>query len=671
MNLEKMAANTDRVHSVITIKAVDDEKREFVGIASTPATDRMDDIVEPAGAQYKLPISLLWQHDRMLPVGTIVTAKATKAGIEVRGSIPKVDAPLGLAARLEEAWQSLKHELVRGLSIGFRAIEYSFMDNGGIHFTKWEWLELSLVTIPANAEATITSIKSFDQKLLAASGHKQPVVARLEVPAGASANKTKTISAPKPQEGRPMNIEEQIKGFEATRQAKDEEMKTIMSKSAETGETLDAEQAESYDSLKAEVKSLDEHLDRLRAMREESKEKAKPVEDQSGMKTRAPAVVASIKNEEKGILFARHALCIFAAKGNTQMAAEIAKNHYGEKSPVTKAFMAAGGRSIESVMKAAVAGATTTDATWAGPLVAYNTYAGDFVEFLRPKTIIGQFGVGNIPALRRVPFNVHIKGQTSGGNGYWVGQGAPKPVTKFDFNDTYHGWFKVAGISVATDEMIRFSDPAIEVLVRDGLAGALSQRMNTDFVDYTFAGSANVSPASIFYGATAVPSSGNDADAIRADIVALEETGDAADNSLDEAVLIMHPRTARKVGAMTNALGQLEFPGLTKSGGVLMGNPVITSTSVPYDSSGAIVGMVNASDVWYSDDGQATVDFSNQASIQMLDNPTNNSATGTATTLVSMFQTDSTAFRAHRFANWSRRRESGVAYLTGVNWGDA
>jgi hypothetical protein len=81
------------------------------------------------------------------------------------------------------------------------------------------------------------------------------------------------------------------------------------------------------------------------------------------------------------------------------------------------------------------------------------------------------------------------------------------------------------------------------------------------------------------------------------------------------------------------------------------------------------VALVNASDVYYSDDGQATVDMSNQASIQMLDNPTNNSGTGTATSLVSMFQTDSTAFRMHRFANWSRRRASSFAYLTGVNWG--
>jgi hypothetical protein len=55
--------------------------------------------------------------------------------------------------------------------------------------------------------------------------------------------------------------------------------------------------------------------------------------------------------------------------------------------------------------------------------------------------------------------------------------------------------------------------------------------------------------------------------------------------------------------------------------------------------------------------------------LQMLDNPTNNSATGTPTTMVSMFQTNSTAFLAERFINWARRRTSAVAYLDNVNWG--
>ena len=59
---------------------------------------------------------------------------------------------------------------MRAVSIGFRSIEHAFMKDGGIRFLKTEVLELSLVTIPANAEATITAVKSIDRNLRAASG---------------------------------------------------------------------------------------------------------------------------------------------------------------------------------------------------------------------------------------------------------------------------------------------------------------------------------------------------------------------------------------------------------------------------------------------------------------------------------------------------------------------
>ena len=308
MNLEKLAEQTNRVYSALTIKALDDEKREFTGIATTPATDRMDDIVEPDGAQFELPIPLLWQHDRMAPIGKILTAKMTDKGIEVTGTIAKVDSPPGLSARLDEAWQSLKHELVRGLSIGFRPIEYMFMDNGGIHFTKWDWLELSAVTIPANAEATISSIKSYDSVQKAASGREKSRIVRLENPAGASAPKTKSYEPPKPQEGRDMNIEEQIKGFEATRQAKAARMAEIMEKAGDEGRTLDEAETEEYDTLQGEVKATDDHLKRLRDLQETNKQKAEPVSDRSGMEKRSPATAKVTEKLAPGMAFAGPAI---------------------------------------------------------------------------------------------------------------------------------------------------------------------------------------------------------------------------------------------------------------------------------------------------------------------------------------------------------------------------
>src|SRR4029077_8728361 len=117
-------------------------------------------------------------------------------------------------------------------------------------------------------------------------------------------------------------------------------------------------------------------------------------------------------------------------------------------------------------------------------------------------------GTNGIPSLRRVPFNVSIPSQTTGGDGYWVGEGAPKPLTKFDFTTINIRWSKLAAISVLTEELVRFSNPNAETLVRDQLAAAIIARMDIDFVDPAKAAVANVSPASITNGVTPIPSTG-------------------------------------------------------------------------------------------------------------------------------------------------------------------
>jgi hypothetical protein len=81
------------------------------------------------------------------------------------------------------------------------------------------------------------------------------------------------------------------------------------------------------------------------------------------------------------------------------------------------------------------------------------------------------------------------------------------------------------------------------------------------------------------------------------------------------------------------------------------------------------VVAINQDEVFLADDGAVSIDVSREASLQMLDNPTNASSTATPTTAVSMFQTNSIAIRAERFINWAKRRSEAVAYMDDVNWG--
>lgn len=153
----------DRAFAKLSIKSVDEERREIRGVASTVSADRMGDIVDPRGAQYELPMPLLWQHDANQPVGHVTAAKTSDERIEITARVEKSDEPGRLKDRLDEAWQTVKLGLVRGLSIGFRGLEVEPLKTGGLNFKTWDWLELSMVTIPANAEANIQTIKSVCQ----------------------------------------------------------------------------------------------------------------------------------------------------------------------------------------------------------------------------------------------------------------------------------------------------------------------------------------------------------------------------------------------------------------------------------------------------------------------------------------------------------------------------
>lgn len=150
----------NRAYSFLAVKSIDEDKRIISGVATTPTVDRIGDIIDPMGVKFSNPMAFLWQHRHDQPIGNVKFEKPTKDGIDFEAHIASTDEPGTLKDRLDEAWQSIKMGLVRAVSIGFRPIEYAFMETGGIRFTECEVYELSAVTIPANADALIQHIKS-------------------------------------------------------------------------------------------------------------------------------------------------------------------------------------------------------------------------------------------------------------------------------------------------------------------------------------------------------------------------------------------------------------------------------------------------------------------------------------------------------------------------------
>lgn len=153
-------------YSLLEVKSVSEDEWRIEGIATTPTPDRVDDVVEPKGAQFTLPVPFLWQHNKHQPIGNVIEAQVTDEGIKVVIQLvkPSEVESVELKDLLQKAWDSIKTGLVRGLSIGFRGLEVAdIQGTWGYKFIKWDWYELSAVTIPANEEATITGIKTLCQ----------------------------------------------------------------------------------------------------------------------------------------------------------------------------------------------------------------------------------------------------------------------------------------------------------------------------------------------------------------------------------------------------------------------------------------------------------------------------------------------------------------------------
>jgi HK97 family phage major capsid protein/HK97 family phage prohead protease len=634
-----------RAWSTLTIKSVDDDLRIIEGIASTPSTDRMGDIVEPKGAQFNLPMPLLWQHKSSEPIGHVIAANVTAAGITIKAQIAK-----GVLPKIDEAWALIKSGLVRGLSIGFQPLEFSqIKDTGGLRFTKWDWHELSAVTIPANADASISAIKSIDEASRAASGHVAKQVVHLSPGVAGQTSKGKAMAT----------YQEQVASFEAKRAATVAAIDTLLAKSAEEGRTFTEAEQQEHDDFDGEIKKIDSHLTVLRSALERSKTSAVPVVEnktETAPKIRSTdAVIRNNSNLPKGIGLARYAKALCWARINMASPLDYAKQ-WDDSTP-----------EVSLALKTAIGSGTTTDSTWASPLVYNSNLASEFVDYLRPQTIMGR-----MDGWRRVPFNVRYPVQNGGSTVGWVGQGAPKPVSKLSFTSGSLGMAKCAGIVVVTQELARFSSPAAELVVRDDMAAQMQYFQDQQFIDPSIAAVSNVSPASVLNGASNVRQAAaawTSMANVLTDVKAFLTTFATNEIALNGAYWVMTPDTALSIGLLLNTGGTaFAFPEIDVNGGTFLGLPVITSNSVPHSTSaGAIIALIKPNEVFLADDGGVNITVSGEASINMDSAPTNNSATPTATSVVSMFQTDSLAIRAERFLNYALRRSYGVGYLDNVH----
>jgi hypothetical protein len=117
--------------------------------------------------------------------------------------------------------------------------------------------------------------------------------------------------------------------------------------------------------------------------------------------------------------------------------------------------------------------------------------------------------------------------------------------------------------------------------------------LDVQFISPAVAAVADVSPGSITNGITAVQSSVSTATQIAADLVDARQRDGRLQRAVPRTLRIMRASDAAKLAAKRDTAGGAAFPDVTVRGGMLLGIPVIVSTSVPVTvSGGSIVVLV-------------------------------------------------------------------------------
>src|SRR5215475_10972102 len=652
----------NRAYSLLSIKAADDATGTIIGMATTPMPDRLEDVVEPSGAQFKLPIPLLWQHDSHQPIGRVTAAKVTQAGIEIVARIAK-----GVTDEIDRQWRLIKAGLVPGLSIGFMPIEHEIIPKTkGIRFTKWDWLELSTVTVPANQEATIATIKSLDIAQRAASGRETPRAAVRANPPGAAGP-----SQRKPQEGRKMKtLPEQITALEAKRAADAARMDAVMKKSLDEDRTSTPEEQEEFDTLAAEVEAIDKDLVRLRKLEQSKISTAKAVAKietpQQAIAIRSgfdPIYAVPTQQPVKPQDYVWNALVCRVKSHFTKVSPyAILREEFSDNEP-TRAVM-------NAIFKAATVPADTVTSGWASQLVA--TSLQDYFAALMPSAIypglssrgmkftFGTAGIVTMPTRSSTPTVA----------GSFVAQGAPIPVRQAAFTSISFTPKKMGVITTFTREIYEHSTPNIDGLLRDAISEDTSVAIDTVLLDATAA--TTTRPAGLRAGVAATTATaGGTITAAIGDIRALSTALITGTNgNLRSPVWLMNPGDVLALSLLQATAGGGEFPFKAElAAGTLQGYPVIKSTTVTAD----MMFLIDAADFVSVTGDTPRFDVSDQATLVYDDTaPAQVGTTGTPNVVGaparSLWQTDTFGIRMILDLNWGLRRSGIIAWTQTMTW---
>jgi HK97 family phage major capsid protein len=377
-----------------------------------------------------------------------------------------------------------------------------------------------------------------------------------------------------------------------------------------------------------------------------------------------PFAVPAVKVRPQDYLWRSITVAVkhFGERG-TRNILDVLKENYGEDEP-TRMIMS------RFVTKAATIPADTTTSGWADTLV--QTVIGDFIASLMPISIYPQLASrgGSFTFGRNGVISLPARSNSPTIAGSFVAQGAPIPVRQGAFTPITLTPKKMGVITTMTREITEHSTPAIEAILRQAILDDTAMAIDAILIDANVA--TTTRPAGLKAGVSALTAIvGGGIAAVIGDLKQLTTaliTGTRG--NLRAPVWIMNPGDVLAV-ALTQAAAGGDLPFRDEIGrGVLLGYPLIQSTSCPVDT----MFLMDAADFITATGDTPNFSVSDQAVLHMEDTAPApiGSTVGTVATVASparsLWQTDTMAIRMILDLNWAMRRTGVVQWTTAMTW---
>jgi HK97 family phage major capsid protein len=345
------------------------------------------------------------------------------------------------------------------------------------------------------------------------------------------------------------------------------------------------------------------------------------------------------KAEQGSIMVARFARAVGGARHDAIPPAQWAVKNFGPNDPVTKVLSAG-------------------DPAAGGMLVPPGWYA-DLIEFLRPMSIVRRMN----PIILPMPVGSLTMPKLAGGaTASYIGENRAAVLTQPEFGDLTLVRKKLAALVPISNDLLRYSSPAADVVVRDDLVAAMAQRSDKAFIRddgtvYTPKGIRNWTPAANLIPANATESLQNTTTDLGKLIVALK----------GKNVRMLRPgwmfsvRTEQYLLTKQTATGQFAFREEMLRG-TFWGMPYGVTTQI-LDTGGvggneSEIYLVDFADVVIGESLNLLIDVSMEAAYE--DNSGN---------VISAFSRDQTVVRAIQEHDLGMRHDFSSAILTNVLWG--